>query len=80
LLRKILADKEILRSISMIGRLGLNIVISLLVFFFIFLYIEKTFNTGYVILAIGIVLGVLSGIYLNYKHLKKFYDEDKNRL
>ncbi len=80
MLRKILADKEILRSISMIGRLGLNIVISLLVFFFIFLYIEKTFNTGYVILAIGIVLGVLSGIYLNYKHLKKFYDEDKNRL
>ena len=68
-------DKELLQSLALIGRLGLNTVISLLIFFFTFLYLDKKFGAGNILLIVGILLGIFTGVYINYKQLKRFYDK-----
>lgn len=77
LLKKLqIKDKEFVRYLSVVGRIGLNIVVSLLSFFFLFLWLDRRLQTGNVLLIIGIILGVFSGVYLNYKYLKPFYTNE----
>lgn len=79
MLKEIIRDKEIMKAVGLLGRLGLNIVISLLIFFFPALYIENRFPSGNLILLTGIILGIVSGIYINYNHLKRYYGKDRNQ-
>ena len=68
-------DPEFIEALSLIGHLGLNIVVSLLIFFLFFLWLDRILQTGRILLGVGIMLGIFTGIYLNYKHLKRFYDK-----
>ena len=78
LLQKLqIKDQEILQSLSLIGHLGLNVVVSLLIFFLFFLWLDRKLHAGNVLLIIGICIGVFSGFYLNYRFLKRFYDKKK---
>jgi len=76
LLQKLrIKDSEIFESLALISQLGLNIIVSLLIFFFIFLWLDRKLQAGNLLLFTGIILGIACGIYLNYKHLKRFYDK-----
>ncbi len=79
MIKEILHNKEIMTTIGLLGRLGLNIVISLLLFFFPALYLESILSAGNLILILGIIAGITSGIYINYRHLKKYYERDQNQ-
>ena len=70
-------DQEILQSLSLIGHLGLNVVVSLLIFFLFFLWLDRKLQTGNVLLIFGILIGIFAGFYLNYRFLKRFYDQKK---
>jgi ATP synthase protein I len=79
LLKKLqIKDPEILRNLTIIGRLGLNIIISLLVFFLLFLWLDRRLGTGNILLFVGIIIGIFSGFYLNYTYLKE-YLEDRDK-
>ncbi len=69
---QITKNKEILKYLQLIGQLGFLAIISLLIFFFIFLYLDRLFNTGGLLLLPGIILGIISGFLVAYRHLKKF--------
>jgi len=76
LLQKLrIKDRETLEGLTLISQLGLNIVVSLLIFFLIFLWLDRKLQTNNILLFAGIILGIACGIYLNYKHLKRFYDK-----
>lgn len=79
MLKELLTDKEVMNSIALIGRLGLNIIISLLIFFLPALYIDNLLNAGYIILTAGILMGIISGVYLNYRQLKKYYENKPDK-
>ncbi|MBC8385979.1 MAG: AtpZ/AtpI family protein [Candidatus Cloacimonetes bacterium] len=71
------ADKEILQYLSLITQLGLTVIVSIMIFFFLFLYLDRKFQTKGILIAIGTFLGVISGIYNGYTILKKFYEKSE---
>ena len=79
LLKKTFSDKEVLSALTLIGQLGLNLIVTLLIFFFISMYLDKKLNTGNILLIIGTIAGIFSGVYLNYRHLKKYYEKEENK-
>ena len=76
LLKKLqIKDREIVQNLALIGHLGLNMVISLLIFFFLFLWLDRKLQTGNILLVLGIIIGIFSGVYINFRYLKRFYDK-----
>jgi len=69
---KKLINSELLTYISLITQVGLTFIISLLIFFFLFLYLDRKFQTNGILLGIGTLLGVFSGFYTSYRLTKKF--------
>ncbi len=68
-------DKEFIRYFSLFGRLAMNMVVPILGFFFLFFWLDGLLHTGRVLLIVGILIGIFSGVYLNYQQLKKYYDK-----
>jgi len=66
-------DSEIIKYLTLITQLGLTVIISILVLFLIFLYLDRKLHTNGILMVIGIVVGVLTGILSAYQMLKKFY-------
>ncbi|HHE37904.1 MAG TPA: AtpZ/AtpI family protein [Candidatus Cloacimonetes bacterium] len=69
---KKLINNELLTYISLITQVGLTFIISLLIFFFLFLYLDKKLQTNGILTGIGTLLGVFSGFYASYKLIKRF--------
>ncbi|MCK4654107.1 MAG: AtpZ/AtpI family protein [Candidatus Cloacimonetes bacterium] len=68
-------DKELLRHLSLLGQLGFTVVSSILIFFFVFLYLDRKLQTGGILVGVGVFLGVIAGVLAAYKLLKRFYDK-----
>ncbi len=69
------SDKEIIKHLGLLTQLGLTVISSILILFFLFLYLDKRFETNGILMAVGIVLGVVTGVYSAYRILKKFYEK-----
>ncbi len=68
-------DKELLRHLSLLGQLGLTVISSILIFFFVFLYLDRKLQTGGILVGVGVFLGVIAGVIAAYKLLKGFYEK-----
>ena len=68
-------DKELLRHLSLLGQLGLTVITSILIFFFVFLYLDRKLQTGGILVGVGVFLGVIAGVLAAYKLLKRFYEK-----
>ena len=68
-------DKELLKHLSLLGQLGLTVVSSILIFFFVFLYLDRKLQTGGILVGVGVFLGVIAGVLAAYKLLKRFYEK-----
>jgi len=68
-------DREILKYIGLISQLGLIMVSSILIFFFLGLFLDKLIHTGHILTIIFIIIGVFTGGYTVYKTLMKFYEK-----
>ncbi|MFA5498644.1 MAG: AtpZ/AtpI family protein [Candidatus Cloacimonadia bacterium] len=68
-------DRGFIRYLSYITQLGLNMVIPLLIFFFLSLWLDRKLQTNNIILVIGTILGIVSGFLINYRFLKPLFRE-----
>ena len=68
-------DKTILKYFGLVSQLGLSFISSLLIFFFLFLFLDKKLKTNGILMIIGTVLGVAAGIFAAYKILKRYYEK-----
>ncbi|MCD4796696.1 MAG: AtpZ/AtpI family protein [Candidatus Cloacimonetes bacterium] len=66
-------NKEWYKYFSLISQLGLVVVSSILIFFFLFLYLDRKFNTNGILMAVGVFLGVILGVLGAYRLLRKIY-------
>lgn len=66
-------NKEWYKYFSLISQLGLVVVSSILIFFFLFLYLDRKFNTNGILMAVGVFLGVITGVLGAYRLLRKIY-------
>ena len=70
--------REIFIALSNITQLGLNIVISFLIWIMLASWLRKTFHLGNFIMIIGIFLGLGSGVLSFIRFCKDIIKEDKN--
>lgn len=68
-------DKDLLKHLSLLGQLGLTVISSILIFFFVFLYLDRKLQTGGILVGVGVFLGVIAGVMAAYKLLKGFYEK-----
>ena len=71
--KKIKINSEIVQYLGIITQIGLTVVGSILIFFFLFLFLDKKLNTRGILLPIGIIIGIVSGFICSYRILKRFY-------
>jgi ABC-type cobalamin transport system permease subunit len=71
--KKIKINNEIVKYLGIITQIGLTVVGSILIFFFLFLFLDKKLNTRGILLPVGIILGIVSGFVCSYRILKRFY-------
>ena len=71
--KKIKINNEIVKYLGIITQIGLTVVGSILIFFFLFLFLDKKLNTRGILLPVGIILGIVSGFVYSYRILKRFY-------
>ncbi len=64
-------DKEFMKQVARMSSLGLNLLISSLVGFFIGYLIDKYFGFKFIFMIIFTLLGFAAGIYEIYKAIKK---------
>ena len=70
--------REMFLALSNITQLGLNIVISFLLWIMLASWLKKTFHLSNFIMIIGILLGLGSGVLSFIKFCEKVIEEDKN--
>ena len=71
-------DKNVMKYLTLMGQVGLVMVLSILFSFLVFYYLGKKLNILEFAMPFGILLGVFSGFYSVYKLLKKFFEEKSN--
>jgi galactitol-specific phosphotransferase system IIC component len=67
--------KELFRNFTLISQLGFSVIISILLFVFGFVYIDKKLDTNGDLVIVGIVLGVIVGILAAYRLVKKHFKD-----
>lgn len=70
--------REMFIALSNITQLGLNIVISFLIWIMLAAWLKKAFHLGNFIMITGILLGLGSGILSFIKFCKEVIKNDKN--
>ncbi len=70
-------NKELLTHIGLVSQLGLTVVSAILISFFVFLYLDRKFHTDGILIIVGVLMGVFSGLLAAYKLLKKFYKKNE---
>ena len=63
--------KEIFKNFALISQLGFSVIISILIFVFGFVYLDKKLDTGGNLIIVGVVLGVIFGILAAYRLVSK---------
>jgi len=78
--RKKLINSEILKYISLVSQLGFVMISSILVLLIPAVFLERKFQTNGVLILIGVLFGVITGIFAVYKLLKRmlFEQDEKN--
>lgn len=66
-------DPALLKYLSLITQLGLTMISSIVIFLLIGRWADKLLDTKNLFLIIGIICGIISGIFSNYLLLRKFY-------
>ena len=74
--RKNQLNSELLKYISLVSQLGFTVISSILILLAISIYLEKKFQTNGIIILIGILIGVVAGVFSAYKLLKKSIEKD----
>ena len=69
--------KEIFQGLGLVSQLGLTMVVSILVMFFIGLLIDRHWQLHGVAIVVFIFLGIITGAFSCYKLLKR--NEDKKQ-
>ena len=52
-------DKDLLKHLSLLGQLGLAVITSILIFFFVFLYLDRKLQTGGVLVGVGYIYTIV---------------------
>jgi ATP synthase protein I len=67
-------------SLALVGQLGLTIAVPIALLAFLGHFLDGVAHTGYLFLLLGLLLGLISGIYGAYRLLSRtLYRENKNR-
>lgn len=69
-------NNELLKYISLVTQLGLTVISSILIFLVGALYLEKKFQTEGVLILIGVLIGVVTGVFAAYRLLKKTLEKE----
>ena len=69
-------NKEFFKYFTLISQLGLTVIACLLLCVFLFLFLDRKFNTNGVLVPVGVILGVVSGVFAAYKLLKRFFENE----
>ncbi|MBN2460214.1 MAG: AtpZ/AtpI family protein [Candidatus Cloacimonetes bacterium] len=64
-------NNEILKYLVIITQLGFIAAFSILFFFLLFLFLDRKFHSGGILLLFGIILGIISAFWSSYRFLKK---------
>ena len=65
-------DADVLKSVSLIGQLGLVMAISVIICVVLGLWLDKIFSLNGIMVAVFSFLGVIVGGLTDYKILRKF--------
>ena len=69
--RKNQLNNELLKYISLVTQLGLTVISSILIFLVGAIFLEKKFQTDGILILVGVLIGVVAGIFAAYRLLKK---------
>ena len=67
--------KELFKNFALISQLGFSVIISILLFVFGFVYIDKKLAANGNLIIVGIVLGVIVGILAAYRLIKRHFKD-----
>lgn len=68
-------DKELLKYFGLITQLGLSVITSILIFTFGFIYLDRKLHTEGKLIIVGVILGVIAGIVVAYRLIRRFYEK-----
>ena len=68
-------DKELLKNLGLVTQLGLSVIVSVLIFLFGFIYLDKKLHTEGRLIIVGVILGVIVGIVTAYRLIQRFYEK-----
>jgi len=70
---------EVIKYIGLLSQLGLTFISSLLIIFFLFLFLDRKLQTGGILLIPGLILGIVAGGVAVYRLITRFYrlEEDE---
>lgn len=71
-------DGEVFKYIGLLTQLGLTFISSLLIIFFLFLFLDRKFQTNGILLIPGLILGVLAGGVTVYRLIIRFYRAEED--
>lgn len=63
--------KDLIKALSSITQLGINVVVSFILWILIAAWVKKTFNSGNYVMVIGVILGAGSAFLSFFKYLKE---------
>ncbi|MBT3756808.1 MAG: hypothetical protein HOG24_11070 [Candidatus Cloacimonetes bacterium] len=74
--RKNPLNSELIKYISLISQLGFTIIGLILLFLAGAMFLERKFQTEGILILIGVLLGVVVGVFAAYKLLKKTLEKE----
>mgnify|MGYP003997501985 FL=1 len=74
--RKNPLNSELIKYVSLISQLGFTIIGSILLFLAGAMFLERKFQTEGILILIGVLLGVVVGVFAAYKLLKKTLEKE----
>ncbi len=69
-------NNELIKYISLISQLGFTIIGSILLFLAGAIFLERKLKTDGIVILIGVLLGVVTGVFAAYKLLKKTLEKE----
>jgi membrane associated rhomboid family serine protease len=64
---------EFFKYIGLIANLGISVVLTIILCFLGFNYFDKIFHTQGILKIVGVLAGVVLGMFVAYRQIKKYY-------